>query len=91
MRGDIFDHFAWHSSIGIDASLDGSKRFVTRLPNTSRERAAFVSVAGGDNMLIHRTTRALWRVSDDSSCLEPVFPTDILTEDDVSDLLEGEQ
>jgi len=90
MIGDIFDQFSWHSSIGIDAAFDEDKKFVTRLPNNDRTRMAFVAVASGNNMLIHKTTRALWRVSDDSSEIEPVFPVDVLTEDDVSEIMEVE-
>jgi hypothetical protein len=81
MSRDIFDGFLWHSAIGIDASLDGNKKFVTRIANTSRARAMFI--ASGDNFLIHRTTRALWKLSDDKKTIEPVFDTDVLGEDEV--------
>jgi hypothetical protein len=85
-REDIFDHFNWHSSIGIDCALDGNKRFVTRLSNTKRARAMFV--AAGSNLLIHRTTRCLWKISDDKKCIEPVFGNDVLTEDEVHAVME---
>lgn len=78
---DIFDQFHWHSCIGIDAAIDGQKRFVTRLPNTRQARSMFV--ASGEKLLIHRTTRALWKLSEDHKSIEPVFDTDVLTEDDV--------
>jgi len=90
IKGDIFEGFSWHSSIGIDEALDGRKRFVTRIANTTRARCAFVAVAGGDNLLVHKTTRALWKVSDDNASIEPVFPTDVLTEEDMSGFMEDE-
>ena len=77
----IFDGFLWHSSIGIDEALDGNKRFVTRIANTPRARAMFASA--GDNILIHKTTQALWKLTDDKSAIEPVFGSDVLTEDDL--------
>jgi len=88
MRGDIFENFSWHSSIGIDKTLEGDTRFVTRIPNTDRARKAFTATADGNNFLIHKTTRALWKVSDDKSCIEPLFPTDVLTEEDAAEIME---
>jgi len=86
MQGNIFDNFSWHSSIGIDESLDGNRRFVTRLPNTAATRRHFV--ASGDNFLIHKTTRALWKVSDNNESIEPLFPTDILSEEQAREIME---
>jgi len=77
----ILEDFNWHSSIGIDASLDGNKRFVSRMPNTKQARMMFV--AAGNDLLIHKTTKCLWKVSDDKKSIEPVFSNDILTEDEV--------
>ena len=87
MNNDVFDGFAWHSSIGIDATLDGNKRFVTRLPLTADSRAMFV--AAGNNLLIHKTTRCLWRLSDDKKSIEPVFSSDVLSEDEVKAAMGG--
>lgn len=89
MSRDIFEDFMWHSSIGIDAALDGNKRFVTRLPNTKKARAMFS--ASSENTLIHRTTKALWKITDDNSAIEPVFATDVLTEEDCSEFMEDSQ
>jgi len=80
---EIFDNFSWHSSIGIDETVFSDKKFVTRLANTSENLASFF--AAGDDLLIHKTTKALWRVSDDNATIEPVFGSDILTEDDLKD------
>ena len=91
MKGDIFDNFAWHSSIGIDEALDGSRRFVTRLPNTAATRKHFVAAARGENFLVHKTTKALWRMSEDQKTIEPLFPTDILSEDQAREIMEDEE
>ena len=86
MSSDIYENFHWHSAIGIDAELDGRKKFVTRVPNTKKARSMFV--ASGNDLLIHKATKALWQVSEDEKTIEPVFPTDILSE---KDLLEEEK
>jgi hypothetical protein len=82
----IFDNFNWHSSIGIDCTLAGDRRFVTRLPNTKRARMLFV--AAGNDLLIHKTTRCLWKISDDKKSIEPIFNNDVLTEDEVKQAME---
>jgi hypothetical protein len=86
MSRDIFEDFMWHSSIGIDAALDGNKKFVTRLPNNKKARAMFT--ASSDNTLIHKTTQALWRITPDKGSIEPVFATDVLTEDECREAME---
>jgi hypothetical protein len=88
MKGDIFDKFSWHSSIGIDEALDGSRRFVTRLPNTAATRRHFQAAARGENFLVHKTTKSLWRMSEDKKSIEPLFPTDILSEDQAREIME---
>jgi hypothetical protein len=87
-NNDIFDSFHWHSSIGIDFALDGNRRFVSRLPNSKRARSMFADA--GNNMLIHKTSRCLWRISDDKKSIEPVFGTDVLTDDDVMSAMKEE-
>lgn len=89
MDKDIFADFNWHSSIGIDATLEGNKRFVTRIGNTKQARSMFVDA--GSELLIHKTTRCLWRISDDKKSIEPVFRHDILTEDDVKAAMTAEE
>jgi len=88
MPRDFFDGFLWHSAIGIDSSVDGNRKFVTRMANTPKARAMFI--ASGENMLIHRTTRALWKLSDDKRSIEPVFDTDVLGEDEVRQAMSEE-
>ena len=85
---DIFQDFNWHSSIGIDSALDGNKRFVTRIPNNRKARCMFM--ASGNDLLIHKTSRSLWKISDDKKSIEPVFVNDVLTEDEVMDAMKEE-
>jgi len=82
MTTDYFNDFRWHSSIGIDSAIEGHKRFYTRFPNTRQARESFID-AGDGKLLIHRATQALWRISDDGDSIEPVFDTDILSEEDL--------
>ena len=86
---DVFEGFCWHSAIGIDDTLDGNRQFVTRLPNTPRARTAFVASREDSSVLIHKTSRALWRVSPDKKSIEPVFSSEILTDDDIKSLDAG--
>ena len=82
---DIFEHFNWHASIGIDQALSGNKKFVSRMPNTASVREMFTA-AGGD-VLIHKTTRCLWKISDNKKSIEPVFSNDVLTDDEVKEAM----
>jgi len=84
MKRDVLEDFTWHSAIGIDCALDG-KRFVTRLKNSRRILSMFE--ASGNDLLIHKTTRCLWKISDDKQYIEPVFGNDVLTEDDVHEAM----
>jgi len=83
---DFFDDFSWHSSLGIDDSVSQKKKFVASVPNTEGYRKMFI--ANGSATLIHKTTKSLWKLSDDNSSIEPVFPADILSEDDVRQAME---
>lgn len=82
---DFFNSFNWHSSIGIDSVVDGNKKFVTRIADTRAARTMFT--AAGNNLLIHKTTKCLWKINGDS--IEPVFGSDVLTEDDVKAAMEA--
>ena len=87
-RDDIFENFNWHRSIGIDCAKLDNKRFVTRMPNTKAARSMFI--AAGNDLLIHKTTRCLWKMSDDKKTIEPVFNNDVLTEDEVREAMAEE-
>ena len=78
---DFLESFQWHSSIGIDDILERKKKIVSHIPISKHVLANFIKA--GDNLLIHRASKALWRISDDKKSIIPVFDTDILTEDDL--------
>ena len=80
---DLFNNFFWHSSIGIDETVD-KKRFITKISYTESNLRKFV--AQGENLLVHKTTKSLWKKSDDGKSIEAVFSSDILTEEDLSKL-----
>jgi hypothetical protein len=82
---EFFDDFAWHSSIGIDEGIE-YKKFFTKLPNNKKAMSMFIASAD-KKLLIHKTTQALWRVSEDGSSIEPVFDTDVLTEDELDNIV----
>ena len=88
-KDDIFEGFTWHSSIGVDYTINGTRRFIARLPATKKALSMFV--VAGKNLLIHKTTRCLWRMSDDKKFIEPVFSSDVLTEEDVKAAMEEDK
>jgi hypothetical protein len=76
----FFDTFSWHSAIGIDAAcLEEKKAKDDRIPNSIEARGRFFKA--GESLLIHKATRALWKLSDDGKFIEPVYDDDILGED----------
>ena len=88
MKMDFLDGFCWHSSLGISGFTtdDGNESFVTRMANTKEAREMFVKA--GDNLLIHKATKALWKISADGTKLEPVFPSDVLSEEEARSISE---
>ena len=84
MNGNILEGFCWHSSIGIDSSLDGNKRFVTKMANCKQARSMFMAAG---NLLIHKTTRCFWKISDDKMSIEPVFSSDVLSDEEVAEAM----
>jgi len=78
---DIFDKFEWHSSCPVDSILGVSRKVIRRMANNSVNRLAFYSA--GEQFLIHKSKRALWKVSEDGVSIEPVFASDVLDESDL--------
>ena len=81
---DILEDFSWHSAVGIDSALD-VKKIVTRLPRSKKALRMFE--ASGNDLLIHKTTRCLWKMSEDKKHIEPVFGNDVLTDDEVTEAM----
>lgn len=84
-----FTSFSWNSSVGIDACLSNSKRFISQLPAKSEYVGKMFIAAGrgGDNkgILIHKTKHCLWKFSKDNSYIEPVFASDVLSVEDLDE------
>lgn len=89
MNADVLEGFCWHSSIGIDSNLEGNKEFVTRIAADRQAMSMFF--AAGKDTLIHKTTKCLWRLSEDKKTIEPMFGSDVLSSDDVQTVMEGGQ
>lgn len=83
----------WHSSIGFDTVVSSNQCHKLALENTVENRQHFIAAGCPSNakhaskagfglakeLLIHRASRALWRVSDDGKRIEPAFEDDIIT------------
>lgn len=88
MDEDILENFVWHSSVGVDDFIGDKERFVKEIPNSKKTRKAFINTGSEGNFLIHKTTRSLWKLSDDNKKIEAVFPTDVLTEEEVKQIMD---
>lgn len=95
----ILEENQWHSSLGFDSVKGNHQQQKESVANTPQNReefipagapsnARFASVAGNGKpgeLLIHKASRALWRVSDDGRSIEPAFDDDIITIGDDND------
>ena len=77
---DFFNEYRWHSSLEINEAISG-KKIITKLANSRNNRNKFLRVAKNSDFLIHKPTKALWKISEDGKSIVPVFDDDILTED----------
>jgi len=88
----------WHSAIGFDIVDESNQRKKVAVLNNNENRSMFeaagyssqVRVASGSGstpgeLLVHRSSRALWKVSDDGQRIEPAFSDDIITIGDDED------
>jgi len=82
----------WHSAIGFDIVDSSNQRHKVAIDNSIDNREMFdsagypgqVRTASSNDgipgeLLIHRSSRALWRVSEDGQRIEPAFSDDIIT------------
>ena len=77
---DIFEDYQWHSSMEPAAGIS-KKKIIRNLPAKNTVLSRFIQISKDGPFLIHRSTKALWKFSDDLQSIEPVFKDDILTED----------
>ena len=78
----IVEEFDWHSGFGITAPL-GGKKIVRSLCASSDNLGKFIRASNKSNFLIHKSSKALWRFSDDGKTIEPAFEEDVLTQEKV--------
>lgn len=76
------NEITWHSS--LDSFL-GKKKICKSLPYNKKAKKMFIATGSGE-LLIHKTSKALWKISEDGKSIEPVFDTDVLTEEDMKDV-----
>jgi len=88
----LLDQKQWHSAIGFDIIDESNQKRKASIVNNEGNRSQFelagypsqVRVASGSasfpgELLIHRSSRALWKISDDGKRIEPAFSDDIIT------------
>lgn len=83
----------WHSSIGFDSITASSQKNKEKMTNNEENRKLFIAAGNvlskerfassndgniGD-LLIHKATKALWKISDNGKMIEPAFGDDIIT------------
>lgn len=79
---DFFENYHWHSSLELNEDIRG-KKIIHSLTATQKNKDRFLKIASNSNFLIHKATKELWRISEDGTKIEPVFPDDVLTEDNL--------
>lgn len=77
---NFFDEYKWHSSLELGEGIKG-KKIVKRLTASRQNLSRFIRIASNSNYLIHRATKELWSMSEDGKYISPVFPDDVLTEE----------
>ncbi len=77
---DIFSDYRWHSSMEPQEGI-ARRRIIRRLPARRANLSRFIRISRDGSFLIHKSTKALWKFSDDHKTIEPVFKDDVLTED----------
>ena len=80
MATNIFKDYRWHSVMKPEQGISG-KRKINSLQANPSNLSHFNKVASGEKLLIHKSTKALWKFSDDKKSIVPVFKDDVLTED----------
>lgn len=77
---DFFKDYNWHSSLQLGQGIKG-KRIIRKLTASRQNSSKFIRIASNSNYCIHKSTKELWKFSDDGKYIEAVFPDDILTEE----------
>ena len=80
MSNDMFEDFSWQVSIGIDSVINSNKKFYSRMANTKKALNMFIAV--NEKVLVHKSSKALWKISEDGKFIEPVFDGNIIPAED---------
>lgn len=77
---NFFDDYKWHSSLELGQGIKG-KKIIKKLTASRQNASHFIRIASNSNYCIHKSTKELWKFSDDGKYIEAVFPDDVLTEE----------
>ncbi len=77
---NFFEDYKWHSSLELGEGIQG-KKIIRRLTASRQNASRFIRLAKDSDYCIHTSTKELWKFSDDGKYIEPVFPDDVITED----------
>lgn len=78
MSKHVIEDIKWHSCIDLGDDNVSAKQLY-KIPVSSMGQK-FIKAHKDSSFLIHKSTKALWRFSDDGKYIKPVFEEDILTE-----------
>ena len=82
MATNMFNDYFWHSCLEPKKGIAG-KRIIRSIKADSDEMNHFMKISKDGSFLVHKSTKALWKFSDDGKTIEPVFKDDVLTEDEL--------
>ena len=79
---DIFNGYGWTSHVEPKRGISG-KKIVKSIEASEKNLAKFTRISSNGNALIHKSTNALWKFSDDKKRIEPLYSDEIITEDEL--------
>ena len=93
---EMLEAMQWHSAIGFNESTVSNQSTKCAMENNEKNFSKFIPagrrfayktastrVAGEKGeLLIHKATRALWKVSDNGRFIEPAFDDDVISIED---------
>lgn len=82
MKQFNFNDFSWHSALAFDQNVVTNKK-IKSLIASDQNLQCFSLFQPSSKLLIHKSTKALWRFAQDGKTIQPVFAQDILTTKDL--------
>lgn len=77
---NFFEDYKWHSALELGEGIRG-KRIVRKVTASRQNQSRFIRIAKDSDYCIHKATKELWKFSEDGKYIEPVFPDDVITSD----------